>query len=238
VRRAVRRLLEVRLLVGIFEGNRYRLAPAAGAFDQAGENRSESAGFPARAPHQRAGSASAKKVENRSESACMTGTILPDMGGLEPGNQETVRDSGDPHTSSSENKIKLSSPLVTTLTRDWGMFGPVAERMVTTYGEERVREVLAWADYLKGAGKLKSRGWVYQALVRGWAAPDGINTTRYKAQEGRSVERQVSQGPAPSKEEQERIVRWHLGKKHDATLRAEGQRLAVLWGVSVEGAGG
>jgi hypothetical protein len=231
VRRAVRRLLDVRLLVGFFEGNRYRLAPAAGAFGQADENLSRVEGFPARTPRQRVGSAIAVDAGNRSDMAGKADENLPSRAGNDADNQGAVPDSVGPQTSCSKKQESFLELSIEALVRIWGMFPAVAERMVTTYGEDRVSQVMAWGEHLKATGKLKSRGWCYQALERGWAVPNTFNAACQEAQEGRINDHQVPK--RPSKEEQERIVRWHMSRK-DEVMRVEGRRLAALWDVALE----
>lgn len=199
VRRAVRRLLHVRLLVGLFEGNRYRLAPAGGAFDQAGENLPEREGSPARSPQRTAGPAVARSAENLPPEEGTVGENLPEREGDEPEDarhDEAGAQSPELHVSENKKLSFMTCGLTRELADQWGMYRPVAERLVATHGRDRVTQVLAWGRHLRDSGKLRSRGWAYQALVRGWDAPDSFHAARHKAQEGLSVERQVS--PVPS----------------------------------------
>lgn len=193
--RAVRRLLLVGLLVGMYEGKRYRLAPAAGAFEN-------TACMPG------SGEADSPELEvddndqGHENTACVPGEVFENTACV-PGDgpQEAHEDgAGDqsPELHVSENKKQsfMTCGLTRELVDQWGMYRPVAERLVATHGRDRVTQVLAWGRHLRDSGKLRSRGWAYQALVRGWDAPDSFHAARHKAQEGLSVERQVS--PVPS----------------------------------------
>lgn len=248
VRRAVRRLLQVRLLVGLFEGNRYRLAPAGGAFDQAGENLPGREGSPARSPQRTAGPVAAGSAENLPPEEGAAGENLPEREGDEP--EEARHDeAGDPppelKAPERSKKSFEACALTKELTNEWGVFGPVAARLVATHGRERVGQVLDWGRHLKAAGKLKSRGWAYQALVRGWDAPDSFHAARHKGQEGPSKPAQVSQDPpsatAPADEPLDEAARIatlrDMYSKPLPALRRMAVKLAGEWGVSLEAFG-
>jgi hypothetical protein len=125
------------------------------------------------------------------------------------------------------------------------VFGPVAARLVATHGRERVGQVLAWGRHLRAAGKLKSQGWAYQALVRGWDAPDSFHAARHKGQEGPSKPAQVSQDPpsatAPADEPLDEAARIatlrDMYSKPLPALRRMAVKLAGEWGVSLEAFG-
>lgn len=247
VRRAVRRLLQVRLLVGLFEGNRYRLAPAGGAFDQAGENLPEREGSPARSPQRTAGPADVRSAENLPPEEGVAGENLPEREGGEP--EEARHDeAGDlPQSLKAPENLKQSFACALTreLCAEWGLYRAVAERLVATHGRERVGQVLAWGRFLKAAGKLKSRGWAYQALVRGWEAPDGFHTARHAGQEAPSKPAQVSQdppsAPAPTDEPLDEAARVatlrDLYAKPLPAMRRMAVKLATDWGIPLEAFG-
>ena len=231
VRRSVRRLLAVRLLVGLFEGNRYRLAPATSPFEATANNLASVQGSTEQDLADLQGNDHDQAHENLAPVQGDAADNLIGVQGIEADKQGAAPDSATLQTSCSEKKESFLCPLGEALVRDWGLYAAVAARMVTTYGEDRVRQVMLWGDHLKATGKLKSRGWVYQALERGWAVPDTFNATRQEAVEGRRNERRVSQDPP--KDEQVRMVRWHLSRKDEA-MRVEGRRLAGLWGIELD----
>jgi len=228
----VRRLLDAGLLVGIFEGNRYRLAPAAGAFDQGSDNRSSLIDTPPRGArahgHRKRSRVIASPAETRSS-----------LIGEQTDNQEQEPVTGSPHMGlSSEVKEKLSSlcPLTEALARNWGMYPAVASRMVATYGEARVLQVLEWGQHLKDTNKLKSRGWAYQALTGEWQAPKG---TTKAAQNHRNFTAISPQAETPkeaveaSPEDRLKTVQDMLSSPVRG-IRRMGERLAADWGVSLE----
>lgn len=244
VRRAVRRLLQARLLVGLFEGNRYRLAPAAGAF----ENLAPMPGSEGQGLAELPGVDHDQGDENLAPVPGGEGQNLAPLPGDEP---EEAR-----HDEAGDLPPKLQAPerskrsfeacaLTKELVAEWGVFGPVAARLVATHGRERVAQVLDWGRHLKGAGKLKSRGWAYQALERGWSAPEGFYAARHKAQEGPSKPAQVPQDPpgvpTPADEPLDEAARIatlrDMYSKPLPALRRMAVKLAGEWGVSLEAFG-
>lgn len=229
VRRAVRRLMQAGLLAGFFQGNRYRLAPASSPFESGNEN-------PEFLPGSTRANKGDKAGENLARSRGKAGENLDSLQGGIGQNAGQKPVSGTPQRALRAKRKKesfVACALSEELSSQWGMYPAVAARLVATFGEARVRQVLEWAAFLKRAGKLKSRGWVYQALMGQWQAPDGFHAERHKPQEGASSNAQGVREPLP--EDRERIVRWHLSRT-DAALREKGRQLAALWGVDLEAA--
>lgn len=244
VRRAVRRLLHVGLLVGMFQGNRYRLAPATSAF----ENLAPVPGSQVPGLAELRGDGDDQADENLEPLPGDEGHDLAPVQGSDPEEgRHDLAGGSPPETYGSEKKKRsfMACALTRELTGEWGLYRAVAVRLVATHGRDRVRQVLEWGRHLKDAGKLKSRGWVYQALVRGWDAPDGFHAARHKAQEGASKPAQVSQDPPPAPapadeplDEAGKIetLRAMYGKPMPA-LKRLAVKLAGDWGVPLEAFG-
>lgn len=202
VRRALRRLVGAGLLMGHVEGNRHHLAPAAPAFSKALEipetltKVNTPASLEGRAdtlPNRVEATPQAEAVDglegegNLPNEAAPEGENLPNritedapkVGGKRPSELPPKK------LKSKDKKISFNAcALSKTLAREWGVYPAVAARLVGTYGPERVGEVLRWGEHLQAIGKLRSRGWVYQALVREWGAPDTYHQAQHRAQEG------------------------------------------------------
>lgn len=210
VRRAVRRLIGAGLLVGRLEGNRHHLAPAEPAFFKAPKTPETLANLsstpePDTLPNRVEDAPQAEAVEGLEGEGS-----LPNRVGLEAATlPNRVEDNapkagGEPVPAVPPKKLKSRDKKVSfnacahseALSRDWGIYPAVAARLVGSYGPERVGEVVRWGEHLKAIGKLRSRGWVYQALVRGWGAPDTYHQAQHRAQEGLP---EPQQSPTPVK---------------------------------------
>ena len=196
VRRAVRRLLRERFLIGAFQGNRYQLAPASYAFN----GKSIEA------------ETTASNLDDRPGSQDSPNLVLLQGSSLEeaPGNldapqgcdrhkQVNERASGKPHS----NKLKIKKLKASELTlqrelaEDWNLYPKVALRLLETHGERRVQEVVSWGHFLKAQGQLQSLGYVKAALDGGYAAPCGFYETKQTAQEAQEGRVDDPQAPTP-----------------------------------------
>lgn len=237
VRRAVRRLLSLGLVVGFFKNNTHHLAPAVGAWEGARENPASVQGSDSPTP---AYSPTADTVDPGT-GAGLPAENLASVQGCAPENGVSEPAAAVPQTyTSPERKEKLDlslCPVARQLVEDWNVFPKVAVDLVERFGADHVGQVMAWGAWLKSKGKLRSLGWVYQALVRGWAVPDGFQ----RATKAPTPHRQPADTPKPSKDEeapstpesQLATIKQMLSSPVPA-VRRMGERFAAEWGVSLE----
>lgn len=239
VRRAVRRLLALGLVAGFKKANTHHLAPAAGAWEASSENPALVPGSGGEAP---TFSPTADQVKADigagfpSENPTLVPVSIPANADGEPASGQP------PYVKSSERKDKLSfslCPVARQLVDDWNVFPKVAVDLVERFGADHVGQVMAWGAWLKGKGRVRSLGWVYQALVRGWAVPEGFQ----RATKAPTAHRQPADTPTPSKAEEAPVestpesqlatIKQMLGSGVPAVRRL-GEKLAAEWGVSLE----
>jgi hypothetical protein len=219
VRRALRRLIGLGLIEGVFEGNRHHLSPA--------------------------GRAQADMVHTTEREPCTSARLprenLAPVLGCDAGNQAVTGDSGCHIEHVSEKKLvgKTSfEPTVRQLTQGWGLYPAVARALVSRFGIERVTQVMAWGAWLKNQGKIRSLGWLHQALVGGWVVPDGFQREQ---QTSGDVTAQRRPAPAPVQSHQVAQVETFEDKLETVrqmclstvpAVRRLGERFRVEWGLA------
>lgn len=239
VRRAVRRLLSLGLVAGFKKANTHHLAPAAGAWEGSGE-KPTLAPVPGRQGSTFSPTADQREADAGAGSPSEKPTLAPVS---VPGNADGEPAAAVTQTyTSPERKERLDlslCPVARQLVDDWNVFPKVAVDLVERFGADHVGQVMAWGAWLKSKGKLRSLGWVYQALVRGWAVPDGFQ----RATKAPTPHRQPADTPKPSKveetpstpESQLATIKQMLASPV-AAVRRMGERFAAEWGVSLEAA--
>lgn len=239
VRRAVRRLLALGLVAGFKKANTHHLAPAAGAWEDSREKPTLAPGSDRQAP---TFSPPADQVEADTDAGSLF--EKPTLAsGSSPGNADGEPAAATPpYFTSPERKDKLSfslCPVARQLVDDWNVFPKVAADLVERFGADHVGQVMAWGSWLKGKGRVRSLGWVYQALVRGWAVPDGFQ----RAAKLPTTHRQPADTPTPTKAEEAPVestpesrletIKQMLSSPVPA-VRRMGEKFAAEWGVSLE----
>lgn len=239
IRRAVRRLLSLGLVVGFFKANTHHLAPATGAREDAGESLALVQGGDSSAP---TFSPPLDAVEPGTGAAVSRKNLASAPGLVAEKSVPVDVSAQAPYVTSPESKEKLSlclCPVARQLVEEWNVFPKVAVDLVQRYGPEKVTQVMAWGGWLKSKGKLRSLGWVYQALTRGWVVPEGFQ----KATKAPTPHRQSADTPAPTKaeeapstpESQLSTIKQMLASPIPA-VRRMGEKLASDWGVPLEAA--
>lgn len=234
-RRSLRRLTSAGLLVGRVEGNRHLLAPVGYALD--------GAVLPNRTTKKGAEQQDSLPTRRDREAETLPNRITEDTS---KAGSEAISEIPPKKLNSRDKKISFNAcALSQTLARDWGLYPAVAARLVSTYGQERVQEVIQWGEHLRAIGKLRSRGWVYQALTRGWGAPDTYHQTAHKAREGIQEAPQaqpVHQTPESlperlleAQEKRETLARM-LAQPFPASKRLAA-KLASDWGIDIQSLG-
>lgn len=227
VRRAVRRLLRERLLVGSFEGNRYQLAPATYAFEgkstkaapkvseAAVENLVDPPGFQKSANLAiMQGSAPEEAIEN-----------LAAMQGCDRSEPVSEGVSPTPHVNKLKiKKLKASElALQRELAEDWNLYPRTAIQLLEAHGERRVQEVVSWGHFLKAHGQLQSLGYVKAALDGGYAAPNGFYESKRAAQAPQEGHVDASQAQVPQ-----------VASERAATTILDGRLEAKLYNLRTE----
>lgn len=235
VRRAIHRLMGLGLIAGQYSAKRHHLAPATSASEpDTGARLGES--IPA---------ASKGILSDHTHTEPDTGARLGSNNLTSVQNREAqeahhISDTGDsPEISSEKYKKKLlknNCPIVTELVSEWNLYPGVAADLIRRFGDARVRQVLAWGAWMKRQGRVRSLGWVYQALVRGWAVPDGFHAQqsdlpRLPQATSATPGEPVSQEPDPIA--RLATVTEMLQSKVPA-IRRMGARFAADWGISAE----